>query len=80
MSATLAIDGNSLTIAQVLSVARGKTRVTLSPRARKAMQRSRAWVEKAVRDRVVVYGVTTGFGAFQNVSIPADELRELRGT
>jgi histidine ammonia-lyase len=78
MNATIAIDGNSLTIAQVLSVARGKTRVTLSPRARKAMQRSRAWVEKAVRDRVVVYGVTTGFGAFQNVSIPADELRELQ--
>lgn len=78
MSRAIAVDGNSLTIEQVLAVARGKTRVTLSPGARKKMKRSRAWVEKAVRDRVVVYGVTTGFGAFQNVSIPPDELRELQ--
>jgi histidine ammonia-lyase len=78
MSRSIAIDGNSLTIGQVLSVARGKARVTLSTGARKKMQRSRAWVEKAVRDRVVVYGVTTGFGAFQNVSIPPAELRDLQ--
>jgi histidine ammonia-lyase len=72
------IDGNRLTIDQVLAVARTGARVRLAPSARSRMQRSRKWVDQAVNDRVVVYGVTTGFGAFQNVSIPPDELRDLQ--
>jgi histidine ammonia-lyase len=42
------------------------------------MRRSREWVEQAVRDHAIVYGVTTGFGAFQNVSVHPDRLRELQ--
>ena len=72
------IDGNRLTIDQVIAVARMGARARLAPSARSRMQRSRKWVDQAVNDRVVVYGVTTGFGAFQNVSIPPDELRDLQ--
>ena len=74
----VSIDGYHLTIEQVVAVARSKTRAMLSGAAKKRMARSRAWVETAVRDQVVVYGVTTGFGAFQNVSIPPGQLRELQ--
>jgi len=77
-SRTVLIDGDRLTIAQVVAVARGNARVRIAPAARTRMERSRSWVEKAVHDRIVVYGVTTGFGAFQNVSIPPEQLRELQ--
>jgi histidine ammonia-lyase len=42
------------------------------------MMRSRKWVERAVNDGAVVYGVTTGFGAFQNVPIRREHLRDLQ--
>jgi len=72
------IDGNSLRIEDVVAVARGNATVALSPAAKKRMQRSRAWVEKNVRDHSVVYGVTTGFGAFQNVSIAPEKIKALQ--
>ncbi len=78
MPRTLRVDGKSLTIDRVVSVARKNTPVRLDPAARKDMRRSREWVEQAVRDHAIVYGVTTGFGAFQNVSVPQDRLRELQ--
>ena len=72
------LDGERLTIEQVVAAARGYVPVALAPAARRRMQRSRRWVEQAVRDRNVVYGVTTGFGWFQNISIPPEKLRQLQ--
>ena len=63
---------------QSVAVARRRIPVTISPAAKKRMQRSRDWVDRSVRQRQIVYGVTTGFGAFQNVSIEADKLRALQ--
>ncbi|MEW5980277.1 MAG: histidine ammonia-lyase [Acidobacteriota bacterium] len=77
-SRTIVIDGNHLTVEQVVAVAREYSRVSLAPSAVRGMKRSRDWVERAVRDRAIVYGVTTGFGAFQNVSIPPERQRELQ--
>jgi len=78
MKAKLSLDGTSLTPESVVRVARGGVVVTLSAAAKKRMTRSRAWVEEAVERGEVVYGVTTGFGAFQNVFIPPEKLRELQ--
>jgi histidine ammonia-lyase len=75
---SLTIDGNSLTIADVVNVARNGQHVILSKKAKRRMQLSRDWVERAVHDRIVVYGVTTGFGAFQNVYVTQEELRALQ--
>jgi histidine ammonia-lyase len=72
------IDGNQLTVEQVLSVARRGATVRLAPVAARRMNASRSWVEQAVRDHAIVYGVTTGFGAFQNVWIRVERLRELQ--
>ena len=74
----IVIDGNNLTIEDVLHVARGGMPVSLAPAAKRRMEKSRAWVEKSVREQEVVYGITTGFGAFQNVSIAPDKLRDLQ--
>ncbi|MGH9936023.1 MAG: aromatic amino acid lyase, partial [Blastocatellia bacterium] len=71
------IDGASLTLAQTEAVAFGEE-VSLSPEAREPIERARNFVEEIVARGEVVYGINTGFGALSEVTIPADELRELQ--
>ncbi len=76
---TLTLDGKSLTIESLHSVALNhKETIALSPSARKAMQRSRSLVEQWLANDEVIYGVTTGFGEFANVRIPFDKIEELQ--
>ena len=83
MSATapttpLLIDGESLDLAALESVARAGRAVCLAASARDAVRASRRVVDEAVARGAVVYGVTTGFGNFADVHIPLDRLRELQ--
>jgi histidine ammonia-lyase len=75
---TLLIDGNSLTLDDVLIVASGDCSVELAPDALPRMQASRALVDGWVRDNKVMYGITTGFGEFSNVHIGSDQLEQLQ--
>src|SRR5690349_14283052 len=75
---TVVIDGQSLTIAQVESVARGERQVALAAYVSERMLRAHAHVDRIVRDRSVVYGVTTGFGKLSEVAIPPERLAELQ--
>jgi len=72
------IDGTSLTVRDVVRVAREKAQVVLSPEALLRVRRARDLVERLVRDRKVVYGVTTGFGKFAEVTISAEQAEELQ--
>src|SRR5512143_1109319 len=74
----LAIDGLSLDLDGLESVARGGRAVALAPSAREAVRAARRVVDDAVARGAVVYGVTTGFGNFADVHIPLDRLRELQ--
>ncbi len=75
----LQLDGQRLTLGQVADVARGGAgSVTLSAGARERMEASRRTVERIVAEGRVVYGVNTGFGKLSDISIPAEELRELQ--
>ncbi len=74
----LTIDGSSLTIADVHSVAVARRRVQLSPKSRKRMAKTREFVEGIVSRGEVVYGVTTGFGKLSDVAIPLDKLNQLQ--
>jgi histidine ammonia-lyase len=77
-TAPVSIDGASLDLPALESVARGGYRVTLADSARDAVRASRRVVDDAVLRGAVVYGVTTGFGNFADVHIPLDRLRELQ--
>jgi histidine ammonia-lyase len=55
-----------------------KHRVELGPDARQNMQRSVDVVRETVRANRVSYGITTGFGAFANKRISADQVRQLQ--
>jgi histidine ammonia-lyase len=74
----LLLDGGSLTIEDVYSVAVGEVTVGLAGSARERIERARTVVEEVVERGDVVYGVTTGFGKLSEVAIPAERLAELQ--
>ena len=63
------IDGNNLTIANVLSVVRDGEYVELAPTAIEAMDRSYNWLKAILLSDKPVYGINTGFGIFADQSI-----------
>jgi histidine ammonia-lyase len=77
-SAPLVLDGNRLTLDDLESVARTRRPVSLDAAARERVARAREVVDAAVARGAVVYGITTGFGNFADVVIPADRLRDLQ--
>jgi len=74
----LVIDGATLDLAALETVARDGRPVALSEGARGAVRASRRVVDAAVERKDVVYGVTTGFGNFADVHIETSRLRELQ--
>jgi histidine ammonia-lyase len=54
------------------------TEIRVAPACRKKVQKSREVIEKAVRDKKQVYGITTGFGALSDVVISRDKGRQLQ--
>ena len=78
---TLVLDGEHLTIEQVVAVAYadpGEVNLSLSAEAEAKVARARQAVEQFVAEGRVVYGITTGFGAFKDKLIPPDQARELQ--
>jgi histidine ammonia-lyase len=74
----LRLTGRDLTLADLRDVAEREARVQLAPAARRAMRASRRVVERAVRRRERVYGLTTGFGKFAEVAISPEEIEQLQ--
>ena len=72
------IDGASLTIEDVVNVARHNYHVELADHALENIKKSREYVDKLVEDERVVYGITTGFGKFSDVNISKDESKDLQ--
>ncbi|HEX2492691.1 MAG TPA: histidine ammonia-lyase [Steroidobacter sp.] len=75
---TLLIDGRSLTLEALWRFERERALVSLDESARADMLRSLAVVREAVRTQRVSYGITTGFGAFANKRISADQVKQLQ--
>ena len=74
----IVLDGNSLTIEQVISVSNFNTKVRLSNSSISTIKDSRNLVENIISSGDVVYGINTGFGALSNVTIPTDKLEDLQ--
>jgi len=77
MGDVVVLDGEHLTIEQVVAVGRG-ARVVLAEAARPRVERARAGVLRVLERGEVVYGVTTGFGAFKDRVIPPDQVAALQ--
>ena len=63
------VTGRTLTVAQVVAVARGGAAVALGPAVIAGMERSRAVVERALGGEAPVYGLTTGVAALKRVPV-----------
>src|SRR2546430_1271903 len=78
MPGSVTIDGRSLSIADVVAVARHGVRVAITPHALAAVTASRRTVETAVARGDTIYGVNTGFGKLAHVRIKPEQTRELQ--
>ena len=74
----VALDGASLTLDALVSIARAGTPVTLDPEALVRVDAARAVVDRKADGAAPVYGVNTGFGSLADVRIPREELEHLQ--
>lgn len=72
------IDGKSLTVEEVVRVARFGEEVEMTEESKKAVRRAREYVEKKLEEGAVIYGLTTGFGKFSDTLISPDEAADLQ--
>lgn len=72
------LDGSTLSLEQLESIARGDARVALADSARARVRAARALVDRFAAGDAAVYGVNTGFGSLAEVKIPHDQLSALQ--
>lgn len=72
------IDGESLTIDNVVQVARFGKKVEIADSMLDPIRKSRAVVESAIKESRTVYGVNTGFGDLASVSIGPEDVAKLQ--
>lgn len=72
------IDGNSLTIEDVINVCRNNYEVVITEEAIINVKKSRELVDKLVDEEKISYGITTGFGRFSDVAISREDSKLLQ--
>jgi len=71
-------DGENLTVEEVVKVARKDAKVAIPEEVKRRIKRSREVLERLVKEKQVIYGVNTGFGALSKVKISPQEIKELQ--
>ena len=78
MRSLVTITGETLTLRQIHTVCCHDAPVILGEEARQRVLASRQVVDDLVAQDAVVYGITTGFGKFSDVSITSEECKTLQ--
>ncbi|MEN6522087.1 MAG: aromatic amino acid lyase, partial [Anaerolineaceae bacterium] len=63
------IDGQSLTLQQLVKIARDHDEVILSQDGKNKLDQSKQWLDTIVNQKRPVYGINTGFGIFADRKI-----------
>lgn len=74
----LELNGQQLTLQNIVDVAKGREQVVLAAEARARAERARQVVQDIVAQKRTVYGVNTGFGKLSDVSIDESDLMQLQ--
>jgi histidine ammonia-lyase len=74
----LELNGQQLTLQQIVDVATGNEQVTLGDAARTRVEEARRVVQEIVAQQRTVYGVNTGFGKLSDVNIDRADLGQLQ--
>jgi histidine ammonia-lyase len=76
---TVIVNGDALSVQDVIDISRGDARAELSPDVPARMEPSRLVVLGAIAGDAPVYGVNTGFGALADTRVGEQDLRTLQG-
>ncbi|MCD4818491.1 MAG: histidine ammonia-lyase [Candidatus Cloacimonetes bacterium] len=72
------LNGNDLTLDQLEKIVFENEQIELNPDSIIKINKCRDYVEKIVREKRSVYGITTGFGKFANIRISQEDIEELQ--
>ncbi|MCL2768376.1 MAG: histidine ammonia-lyase [Synergistaceae bacterium] len=72
------LDGQSLTLDDIVKVVRGKAKIGLSKSAITAVKKAAAVVNEWSRSNDIVYGITTGFGKLASIKISPQDRQKLQ--
>ncbi|MEZ4906776.1 MAG: aromatic amino acid ammonia-lyase [Saprospiraceae bacterium] len=75
---SIIITGKSLTIEQVIAVARNREKVELHPDALKRIEKCRLMVDKKIEAKEIMYGINTGIGEFSEVVLNDEQVRDFQ--
>jgi len=75
---TVTVNGDALSITDVVDIALGQARAELGPEVAARMEFSRGVVAAAIAGNAPVYGVNTGFGALADTSVGEEDLTRLQ--
>ncbi len=72
------VDGENLSIDDVVAVADGYAEVSYTGEVKEKMVKCRNYVEEVLKEDKAVYGINTGFGILSDVKVSSDQLEELQ--
>lgn len=75
---TVVLDGSSLTIEDVVKVARLRTNLDVSDDSWKRIKECRDMIQIKIDSHEIMYGVTTGIGEFSEVVLDAEQLEDFQ--
>jgi len=75
---TVTLDGNSLTIEDMVRVARHGERVEIHPEAVERIGVCRAMVERKIADHEIMYGINTGIGELSEVELNDEQVSQFQ--
>lgn len=74
----IVLDGNNLKVLDIVNAARKSYKIELSEKAKNNIIKSQKYVEKIVKEKRTVYGITTGFGKFSDTMIDEKDTEKLQ--
>lgn len=75
---TVVLDGKSLTIEKVVSVARHNEKVEIHDDALERVKKCRQMVESKIEKKEIMYGINTGIGEFSEVVLDDKQVKEFQ--
>lgn len=74
----ITLNGSSLTIEKVVTIARHNEKVELAPEALERIKICRAMLEKKLANKEVMYGTNTGIGEFSETMLNDEQVKEFQ--
>ena len=72
------IDGNNLTIPELISLSDFDKKIALLPQVRERIDSARRFLESRVEKGETIYGINTGFGKLATTKIPHENIKQLQ--